>query len=160
MVQGAMIAALYVVLAYLQNWILPDSASMAIQFRAAEALCVLSLFTPAAIWGLSLGCFLFNLSYAASLPLDFLAGTVATFLACGGMYLTRKWTVGGYPLLGLLFPALSNALIVGWELSLYIGGGFGVNALCVALGEGAVLLSLGSGLYFALRRIHTQSRIF
>lgn len=155
-----MIAALYVVLTYLQNWILPDSASMAIQFRVAEALCVLSFFTPAAIWGLSLGCFLFNISYAASLPLDFLAGTVATFLACGGMYLTRKWTVRGYPLPGLLLPALSNALIVGWELSIYIGGGFGFNALCVAIGEAAVLLTLGSGFYFALRRINRQNRIF
>ena len=49
---GALIAALYVVLAYLQNFIFPDSSSFAIQFRAAEALCVLALFTRAAIPGL------------------------------------------------------------------------------------------------------------
>ena len=49
---SAIIAALYTVLCYLQNLIFPDSASMAIQFRAAEALCVLAFFTPAAIPGL------------------------------------------------------------------------------------------------------------
>ena len=40
---GAVIAALYVVLTVLQNVLLPGSASMAVQFRAAEALCVLAL---------------------------------------------------------------------------------------------------------------------
>ena len=43
---GAVIAALYVVLTVLQNALLPGSASMAVQFRVAEALCVLALFSP------------------------------------------------------------------------------------------------------------------
>ena len=47
--RGAIIAAAYVVLTYLQNFIFPNSASFAIQFRASEALCVLALFTPTAI---------------------------------------------------------------------------------------------------------------
>ena len=59
---GAIIAALYAVLTHMQNILLPNSASMAIQFRAAEALCVLAFFTPAAIPGLGLGCLLFNIS--------------------------------------------------------------------------------------------------
>ena len=53
---GALIAALYVVLSYLQNWILPGSASWIIQFRVSEALCILALLTPAAIPGLAIGC--------------------------------------------------------------------------------------------------------
>ena len=65
---GALIAALYVALTYLQNALIPGSASWAIQFRASEALCVLALFTPAAIPGLTVGCVLFNLSYAGALP--------------------------------------------------------------------------------------------
>ena len=48
LVHAAILAALYAVLTYLQNLVLPDSASMAIQMRLAEALCVLSFFTPAA----------------------------------------------------------------------------------------------------------------
>ena len=46
---GAMLAALYTALCYLQNLLVPGSASWAIQFRAAEALCVRALFTPAAV---------------------------------------------------------------------------------------------------------------
>ena len=149
--RGAIIAAAYVVLTYLQNFIFPNSASFAIQFRASEALCVLALFTPNAISGLSVGCLLFNLSYAMALPLDPIVGTLATLLATGSMYLLRNVKLKGLPILALLMPALFNALLVGWELELYIGGGFWLNALYVAIGEAAVLLTLGSALYFALK---------
>ena len=70
----------------------------------------------------------------------------------GAMYLTRNITVKGFPLLGLTMPALFNALIIGWELELYIGGGFWLNALYVAIGEAAVLLTLGSALYYTLQK--------
>ena len=118
---GALIAALYVILTHLQNIIFPESTSFAIQFRASEAMCILAFFTPAAIWGLTVGCFLFNLTFAGALPLDFL---------------------------------------VGWELSVYIGGGFWLNALYVAIGEAAVLLTLGTVLYFLLCRSNLYKRIF
>ena len=149
--RGAMIAAAYVVLTYLQNILFPNSTSFAIQFRASEALCVLALFTPVAIPGLSVGCLLFNLSYAMALPLDPIMGTLATFLATGSMYLLRNRKLKGLPILSLLMPALFNALLVGWELEIYIGGGFWLNALYVAIGEAAVLLTLGAALYFALK---------
>ena len=160
MTYGALIAALYVALCYFQNMLLPGSASWAIQFRAAEALCVLALFTPAAIGGLSVGCLLFNISFAGALPLDFLVGTLASFLAAGGMYLTRNVTVKGYPLLAMLLPAITNALLVGWELSIYIGGGFFINALYVAIGEVAVLLTLGTALFYGLKTRNLQNRLF
>ena len=147
----SIIAAAYVALTYLQNLIFPNSASFAIQFRASEALCVLALFTPTAIPGLTVGCLLFNLSYAMALPLDPVIGTLATFLATGSMYLLRNAKPGGWPLLALLMPALFNALLVGWELELYIGGGFWLNAIYVAIGEAAVLLTLGTLLYFSLK---------
>lgn len=151
LVFGALIAAMYVALTYLQNFLIPNSASMAIQFRASEALCILAFFTPAAIPGLTIGCFLFNISFAGALPLDFLVGSFATLLATAGMYLTRRVTVKGYPLIGMLLPALFNALLVGWELSVYIGGGFWLNALYVAIGELAVLFALGSLLYYTMK---------
>ena len=76
---GAILAALYVALTYLQNWLLPGTTSAAIQFRASEALCIFALFTPAAIPGLTVGCLLFNISNAGALPLDWLVGTGAVF---------------------------------------------------------------------------------
>ena len=157
---GALIAASYVALTYLQNFIFPDSASMAVQFRASEALCVLALFTPAAIPGLTIGCFLFNISFIGALPLDFLVGSLATLLATGCMWLTRRITVKGYPFLSLCMPAIFNALLVGWELDVYIGGGFWLNALFVAIGEATVLLTLGSLLFYAIKSRHLDSRLF
>ena len=157
---GAVFAALYVALTYMQNLILPGSATWAIQFRASEALCVLAFFTPSAIGGLSVGCLLFNLSFAGALPLDPIVGTLATALAAWGMYLTRRITIKGYPLLGMLLPALFNGLLVGWELWLYIGGGFWLNAMYVAIGEAAVLLTLGSLLYFIMRKRQLHRYLF
>ena len=96
---------------------------------------------------------------AAALPLDYLAGTLASLLAVAGMWYTRKITMKGYPLLAMLLPALSNALLVGWELSVYIGGGFLINALFVAIGEAAVLLTLGSVIFYAIKARHLE-RLF
>lgn len=158
--QAAIIAALYAVLTHLQNLLLPGSTTWAIQMRLSEALCVLALFTPAAVPGLTLGCLIFNITYAAALPLDFVLGSAATLLAAEGMWLTRKVTVHGYPLLAMLMPAIANAILVGWELTAYIGGGFGLNALYVALGEIAVLLVPGSLLYYALKKRGLDSKLF
>ena len=160
LVQCAMIAALYVVLTHLQNLLLPGSATWAIQFRVSEALCVLALFTPAAIPGLTLGTLLFNITYAQALPLDFLLGSLASFLAALFMWKGRQLTVKGYPLFSLLMPGLFNGLIVGWELSLYIGGAFAYNAVTVAIGEAAVLLTLGSALYYAFRIRRLDKKLF
>lgn len=148
--QAAIIAALYAVLTHMQNLLLPGTTTWAIQMRISEAMNVLAFFTPAAIPGLSLGCLVFNLTYAGTLPLDFLVGTLATFLAALAMWKTRNVKIGKLPLLGLVMPAVTNAFLVGWELTVYIGGGFGINALYVALGELAVVLVLGTALYFAI----------
>ena len=157
---AAIIAALYVGLTYLQNFLIPGSATWAIQFRASEALCILAFFTPAAIPGLGIGCLLFNLSYAGALPLDFVVGTLASVLAAGSMYLLRNVKIKGLPLPGLLMPALWNALLVGWELTVYIGNTFALNALYVAIGEAGVLLTLGWLLYAAVRKRKLDRTLF
>ena len=160
LVYCAMIAALYTVLTHLQNLLIPGSATWAIQFRASEALCVLAFFPPAAIPGLALGTLLFNITYAQALPLDFLLGSLATLLAAISMRKCRNLTLKGYPLIGLLMPALWNGLIIGWELSIYIGGAFWFNALTVAIGEIGVLLTLGSALYYGLRARNLHQKLF
>ena len=157
---AAIIAALYAVLTHLQNIIFPGSATMAIQMRISEALCVLAFFTPAAPMGLAVGCLLFNLTFAAALPLDFFVGTVATYLACKAMWSTRNVKFLGIPLVGLLMPAATNSILVGWELTAYIGGGFWLNALYVALGELIVLLTRGTGLYLVMKKRDLGSRLF
>ena len=157
---AAILAALYAVLTHFQNVLLPGSATWAIQMRLSEALCVLAFFTPAAAMGLAVGCLLFNLTFAAALPLDFLVGTLATYFACKVMWWTRSRTIGSYPLFGMLMPALFNAVLVGWELSVYIGGGFWMNAVYVAIGEAAVLLTVGNLLYYAMKRRNLDTRLF
>ena len=159
--QAAITAALYVCLCLLQNLLLPNTASMAVQFRAAEALCILTLFTPAAIPGLALGCLLFNLTQAGALPLDFFIGTAASLLAGLGMYMLRNVRLWKLPLLSLLMPALSNGLLVGAELTIYIEGStFFFNALCVAAGELAVLFTLGLALYGVLSHKGLGNKLF
>lgn len=159
-VHAALIAALYAALTHGQNLLFPESASMAIQFRVSEALCVLAFFTPAAIPGLAIGCLLFNLTFIMALPLDFFVGTLASLLAAAGMWASRHITIKGLPVPGLLMPAITNAVLVGWELSIYIGGGFWLNAVSVAIGEAAVLLTLGTVLYCAIKSRGLDKRLF
>ena len=158
--QAAIIAALYVVLTHFQNLLLPGSATWAIQMRLSEALNILAFFTPAAVMGLPVGCLLFNLTYAAALPIDFLVGTLATYLAAQAMWWLRRMTVAGLPVWGLLMPALTNAVLVGWELTVYIGGAFLINAVYVAIGEAIVLLIPGALLYTAMRKRRLDVRLF
>lgn len=154
--QAAAIAALYFLINLLQNTLLPGTTSMAIQFRFAEALCVLALFTTAAIPGLGIGCLLFNLTMADSLPLDFIVGTAATVLSALLMYLLRNVKIKNYPWLSILMPVVFNAVIVGWELTYYFGTPILLNMLYVAIGEAAVVFVLGSALYFVLERHKTH----
>lgn len=159
--RAAVIAALYVLLTVGQDLLFPGSASNAIQFRAAEALCVLALFTPDAIFGLSLGCLIFNLTNAGALPLDWFVGTVATLLAAIFSYRLRHVRVLRLPLPALLMPVAFNAVLVGCELTIYIPElPLWLNMLYVAVGEAGVMLTLGSALYFALRARGLDRRLF
>ena len=160
LVRAAIIAALYAVLTHLQNLLLPGSASWAIQCRLSEALCVLAFFTPAAIPGLTVGCLVFNITFAAALPLDWLVGSLATLIATTAIWHMRSIKFRGYPLLGMLMPALTNAILVGWELTVYIGGGFLMNGLYVALGEMIVMLTVGTALLRVLDKRSLAKRLF
>lgn len=163
---AGVLGAMYVVLTSLQNFIWPDSTSMAIQMRLSEALCICAFFTPAAIPGLALGCMVFNLSWSQSLPLDFLVGSLATLGATWCMRRVRRVRVLGLPWLGLLMPALWNGVLVGWELTVYLNASgfswplFGLNALCVFLGEAIVLLIPGAVIYSAITRRGLDQRLF
>lgn len=149
LVVGAVIAALYVALTYTQETLIPGTATMAVQFRLSEALTVLSLFTPAAIPGLTVGCFVANLTAMGALPMDVVLGSLASFLACVLMYRLRKICFKGIPFLSLLMPALVNGVIIGMEIELFFVEGpfhftsFLVQGGLVALGELVVLFTAG-----------------
>lgn len=167
LVTGALIAALYVALFYAQNLLVPSSATMAVQFRVAEALNILALFTPAAIPGLTIGCILSNVaSIGQGLPLDMIFGSLATLGATVCIWLLRKVKIKGYPLFAMLMPAVWNGAIIGWEIEqFFIEGpftlvGFLVQGGLVALGELVVMLVLGSLLYWVIVSRHLEQKLF
>ena len=127
--QAAMIAAIYVVLTIFVSAF--NLASGAIQVRISEALTVLPAFTPAAIPGLFIGCFISNL-VSGCLPLDILFGSLATLLGACGTCLLRKWK-WAVP----IPPILANALIVPFVLAYvyHIPGGVPYFMVTVGIGE-------------------------
>ena len=102
--QGAIIAALYVVLTMLANAL--GLANQAIQIRFSEALCILPFFTFAAIPGLAVGCLISNILTGA-LIWDVLFGTLATLIGAVGTYLLRKNKI-----LMMVPPVLANVIII------------------------------------------------
>ena len=76
-VQAALIAAIYVALTYLSS--IAGLASGTIQVRISEALCILPVFTTAAIPGLWLGCFLANM-LTGGIPGGVVCGSISTLI--------------------------------------------------------------------------------
>lgn len=142
--QGAVIAAIYIVLTLIFH---PISFGP-IQFRISEALCVLPFFTPAAVPGLVIGCFLSNL-LAGAMSMDVIFGSLATFIGALGSYGLRK-----SKFLVLLPPILSNALIIPWVLRYAYGSADMIPVAMVTVGLGEILAVgvLGSILLGALER--------
>lgn len=125
--QGAIIAALYVVLTLVFAPISFGSA----QLRVAEALTILPLFTSAAIPGLFVGCIIAN-TLGGAIIWDVIFGSIATLLGAVFSYMLRKnrWLVP--------IPAiLANTVIIPFVLKY----GYGENLplllimLYVFLGE-------------------------
>ncbi len=165
---AAIIAAMYTALTYAQNFLVPGSASAAIQFRVSEALNILALFTPAAIPGLTVGCVLSNLyGLGSGLPLDMIFGSLATLGATLCIYWLRNVKIKSYPLPAMLMPALWNGVIVGWEIEFFFEHPDGFQPLSflaiggsVALGELGVMLVLGTALYYIIVKRNLDKKLF
>ena len=144
---GALIAALYVVLTLLAQLI--GLGSGMIQIRFSEMLCLLPILTPAAIPGVTVGCFLANLLTGA-VWLDVLVGPVATLIGALGTYLLRRvrW-------LAPLPPVLSNALIVPFVLAYGYGAQEAIPLMMVTVGIGEVLSVYVLGMIF----LHAVERV-
>ena len=142
--QAAVIAAIYVVLTALAAGF--DLASGMIQVRFSEVLTVLPFFTPAAIPGLAIGCFLSNILTGCMLP-DIIFGTLATLIGAVGSWYLRKNRV-----LVTLPPVISNALIIPFVLTYAykVPGGIPLQMLTVGAGEVITCVIFGSILITAL----------
>lgn len=139
--QGAVIAALYVVLTLISNAL--GLASGAIQVRLSEALTILPAFIPAAVPGLFIGCLIANI-LCGSIIYDIIFGSLATLIGALGTYYfgRNKW-------LAPIFPIAANTLIVPFVLRYAYGIKDAVwyMALTVFIGEFITCGILGIILY-------------
>lgn len=122
-----------------------------IQFRLADALCLLVCLEPSITVGLTVGCLIANIFSTATL-LDMIVGTAATLLGCLlTQNIRRIWLMP-------LPTVLCNAALVGAMLAWVSTGengfwqAFGLFGAQVAFGELAVLYVLGVPLYFSTKK--------
>lgn len=157
--QSAVIAAIYVVLVYVTNLIPGQLNYGMIQFRLSEALCVLPIFTPAAIPGLFLGCLISNFMSPLTW-VDWVFGSGATLLAAVLTYALRK-----YPWTAPIPAILVNALIIGPELYIMgfiqVNGGVGLVALLASIGSVFIgQLVVCAGLGYPLMHLLKKGKVF
>ena len=104
----------------------------AVQMRVAEALTILPVFTPYGIYSVTLGCLITNAyGVAAGANIlgaaDILLGTAATYIAAVATRWLGRFRIKGLPVLATIPPIVTNALVVGAELT------FAENRLKVTL---------------------------
>lgn len=146
--RAALIAALYVILTFISQMF--GLASGVIQIRLSETLTVLPLFYKEAIPGLWIGCIIANILTGCA-PWDVVFGSLATLLgAIGTYYIGRK-----KPILGPIFPIISNMVIVPLVLQAVYGVKESFIFLAVTVGIGEVICCglLGWQLYKALKNV-------
>lgn len=153
MVQGALIAAMYVVLTLVANTF--GLANGVIQERFSEALTILPYFCEAAVPGLFVGCIISNTITGAAVW-DIVFGSIATL---AGAILTRKlrklnkW-------LAPLPPIVANTVVVPQVLRIVYGAPDSIWYLTATVGIGEIISCgvLGMILLVALEK--NAHRIF
>ena len=141
LVRIALIAALYAALTYA----LQAVSFLPTQFRAAEALTVLPILYPEAIWGVFFGCLLANLMSPAGL-IDVVVGSLTTLLAA---WVTHRFRNS---LIAYLSPVILNAIIISAYLRVLARLPYWATALSIGASEAVVVFGLGYPLIWYLRR--------
>jgi uncharacterized membrane protein len=163
--QSGLIAAMYTAL----TLVVPAASFGLVQFRIAETLTILPVFTYTAIPGLTIGCVIANiagLAMGANLAgaWDIVFGSLATFAAAWMSYVLRNIKVKGLPLLSTLPPIIINAVVVGLELTIMLYGfswqNFLLAFLYVGIGQFAACTLCGLALYAALTRSGADRYLF
>jgi len=158
------IAAIYAALTVALNFI----GFGPIQFRVAEALCILPFFFPFSVWGLFVGCFLANL--ISPYPLDIIVGSAATLIAALCTALIGRSGRDNFAMKALACfpPVIINAVCIGALIAYYIAGGgkadvfmhaFLMSALQVGLGQAAVLYAIGLPLMVYLPKSRVYGKL-
>lgn len=127
MTQGALIAAIYVVLTFS----FATFSSGPVQIRLSEALCVLPYFTPAAVPGLFLGCLIGNL-LAGNLLIDVIFGSLATLIGAVFTRLLRKKKT----FLAPIPPIIANTIVVPFILRYAYGEPLPIPYMMLTVGIG------------------------
>ncbi|MCR5144042.1 MAG: QueT transporter family protein [Lachnospiraceae bacterium] len=135
--QAAMIAAIYVVMTYFINAF--NLANGAIQIRLSEALCILPIFTPAAVPGLVIGCFISN-TITSGVVADMIFGTLATLIGAVGTRMLKNTKFAF-----TLPPVISNMIIVPLILkyAYNMGDAWWFMAITVGIGEAVSVCVVG-----------------
>jgi uncharacterized membrane protein len=143
--QAAVIAAIYAVLVIIFQ---PISFGP-VQVRIAEVLTILPYFTPAAIPGVTIGCFLSAILSGADI-LDIVFGSLATLIAAVLSYQLRR-----YKYLVSLPPIAANAVIIPWVLRFAYGDAQPIPFMMLTVGAGELLAAgvLGTILLIALDKV-------
>lgn len=146
-----MIAAIYVVFVLLFQFM---SFEM-VQFRIAEILLILIFFDRLSFWGLSIGTFLANWILSPFGLIDAAVGTLATMIALVLMILFKRQSI-----FALVFPALTNGLLVGHMVAYFYDLPVWETVAWVFFGEFVVLYALGLPLYLVLRKNRNFLELF
>jgi len=152
---ASLIAAIYTILTFVSS--LLGLSSGVIQVRFSEALCILPLFTPAAVPGLTVGCLVSNLLTGCA-PTDVLFGSIATLLGALGGYLIGRCMKNAKKTSAKIAVALpnvaANTLIIPWVLKLVYSFPDSVwyFTLTVGIGEIISCIVLGLPLLYALEK--------
>lgn len=116
-----------------------------VQFRISEILVLFAFIDPKYTTGLILGCILANLPSPLGV-IDVVVGPIATLIAI--LFIIGVKKAFGYNkkslIIASLGPVISNAVIVGLELTYLFQTPFWMNALYVGLGEFVVVTIVGT----------------
>jgi len=143
-IYAAVIAAVYAALTI----VLSPISYGAVQVRVSEALCILPIFTPAAIPGLAIGCLISNIMSPYGI-VDVIFGTVATFIGAYGTYVLRS-----SKRLAPLPPIIANGALIGFAMYYVYNVGMPLWAciLWVSVGEFVACYALGYPLSLYLKK--------
>lgn len=147
----ALIAALYAALTYAFAWLGYEQ----VQFRISEILVLFAFIEPRYGLGLILGCVLANLPSPLGV-IDIVVGSFATLMAIMFIVLVRKML--GYNkralIIASLGPVISNAILVGIELTYVFNTPFLWNVFYVGVGELVVVTIIGTVIVNSIMKKH------
>ena len=147
-----MIAALYVALTYVSAAF--SLSSGVIQFRLSEMLCILPIFMPEAVFGITIGCLLAN-ALTGCVLWDIIFGAIATLIGAIGARLLRRLPEK-IKFIATIPTVLANAVIVPFVLMYAYGapGSYFYFMLTVSIGEIVCASILGTAIYYPLKKIN------